>query len=291
MNGSKSNVCENKELQKLPFLILGTYQIKTYDDVTNALDSALAAGYRAFDTAAVYRNEEYIGDCLPGLLEKYKLKREDIFITTKLGPKDLSAQNSSQALDSSLSKLKIDYVDLYLIHWPGKQGLQQSNPLNQQYRREAWLALEHIYKFSKKIKYLGVSNYTYRHLVELLGYATIFPHVLQNEFHPDYSDERVLSLCQEHNINFQAYSPLGASKLLNDKRFFKFSTKYNKTVPQILLKWALQKGCSVIPKSKTHLHIFENIQVSDFQISNADMKSISALGQNTKYCWDPESVF
>lgn len=276
--------------KKFPPIILGTFQTKSSEDIKISLDHALKIGYRAIDTASVYKNESHIGNILPSLLEKYHLTRKDIFITSKLGPKDLGKSSTAAALDKSLANLNVDYIDLYLIHWPGKQGLPQNSPLNKQYRKESWLELEQIFKTTCKIKHLGVSNYQHQHLVEMFEYAEIFPEVIQNEFHPDFEDSLVLDFCRKHNIHFQAYSSLGASRLCNDDRFKSFSIKYNKSISQILLKWGLQKGYSIIPKSKTVSHISENFNLNDFVISESDIKLINGLGKSVKYCWDSKNV-
>ena len=275
---------------KFPLIILGTFKIKDALDIENAIDHALKVGYRGIDTASVYKNESHIGNALSKLLKKHNLSRRNIFITTKLGPKDLGKDNTATAIDLSLAKLNLEYIDLFLIHWPGKQGLQQNNPLNKQFRKESWLELENILKTTRKIKHLGVSNYQHQHLLEMLDYATILPDVIQNEYHPDYKDSSVLEFCKEHNIHFQAYSPLGASHLCHDERFKSISEKYDKSISQILLKWILQKGFSIVPKSKTVSHIYENFCIFDFDISEADMKFIDNLGKNTKYCWDSKHV-
>ena len=277
--------------KSFPKIICGMFQIKDREVVRNVIDHALGYGYRSFDTAAVYKNEAFIGDVLPSLLQKYHLTREDVFITTKLGPKDLASESAINALDMSLRNLKLDYVDLFLIHWPGKQGLKQTDVLNKQCRHNAWLALEKVHKSSNKIRHLGVSNYTLRHLTEMKSYATKLPDVVQNEFHPDFQDEDVLKFCHDHEIHFQAYSPLGSSKLVNDKRFDCFSCKYGKSIEQVLLKWSLQKGCSIIPKTVSPNHLKENFDIfNNFVLDEEDVIAISKLGKQLKYCWNPENV-
>ena len=277
---------------QFPLISCGMFQIKNSCDVMKVLDEALACGYRAFDTAAVYKNEAIMGNILPDLLSKHGLHRENIFITTKLGPKDHGAKAAVDALDRSLLNLKLNYVDLYLIHWPGKQGIKQNDPSNKKLRHDTWVALVGIQKNSRKIKHLGVSNYTHRHLLEMTEYGTALPAVVQNEFHPDYQEHDVFDFCKKHNVHFQAYSSLGASHLVLDERFSKFAQKYQKSIPQVLLRWSIQRGCSVIPKSISPNHIKENIDIfHNFNIEPEDMIAISKSGKNIKYCWDSKNVF
>ncbi|XP_076806667.1 9,11-endoperoxide prostaglandin H2 reductase-like [Clavelina lepadiformis] len=274
----------------IPLVGLGTFQIKNPEDVKRSLNCALSCGYRLIDTAAVYKNEQLIGDCLPSLLAEHKLTRDDVFITTKLGPKDMSRDKVSRAFEESLTKLGVDHIDLYLIHWPGRQGTQGSDERNKIYRREVWTALEEIYLKTQKIKSLGVSNFTLRHLQELSDHCKVMPAVVQNEHHPDFQDIEVVEFCKKCDIHLQAYSSLGQSKLVADERYKSIAQKYDKTVSQILLRWSLQNSRSVIPKSVQPAHIRENISLFDFEISESDMKLISDQGKSTKYAWDPDHV-
>ena len=279
-------------IAKFPKIVCGMFQIKDPAVVANVMDHALGCGYRSFDTASVYKNENIVGDILPMLLDKHHLTREDIFVTTKLGPKDLGSESVVRALNISLNNLKLDYIDLYLIHWPGKQGLKQTDPMNKKYRRETWIMLEEIQKNSNKIRHIGVSNYTLRHLKEMKDYASKLPEVVQNEYHPDFQDQDVFEFCDQNNIHFQAYSPLGSSHLVNDERFSVFSQKYNKSISQVLLKWSLQNGSSVVPKSTSFAHISENINIlNEFELADEDIVVISQMSKNVKYCWNPENVF
>nr|XP_002124922.3 uncharacterized protein LOC100179582 [Ciona intestinalis] len=275
---------------KMPMVGLGTFQIKSEDIFHQTLDSALGCGYRLIDTAAVYKNEHLITSCLPELLEKYGLKREDVFVTTKLGPKDLSEEMVEGAVEASLKKMGLDYVDLYLIHWPGRQGVKGGDGVNVCCRRGVWKRIEEIYLKSGKIKSIGISNYLLKHLVEMSEYWTVVPAVLQNEFHPDYVDYDVIKFCKDNGIHFQSYSSLGQARLVDDPRFIEIAEKYRKTVAQVLLKWSLQHGCSVIPKSTQKSHIEENAKIFDFEISDEDLEIIGKVGTNTKYAWDPQHV-
>nr|CAB3265207.1 prostaglandin F synthase-like [Phallusia mammillata] len=275
---------------KIPVLGIGTFQIKLETEIENVLDSAFQNGYRLVDTAAVYHNESHIGRCLPQLLEKHGLTRNDVFITTKIGPKDMG-KGAVQALDQSLSNLGIPYVDLYLIHWPGKQGLKHDDQQNREFRRQTWLALAEEFRKTSKMRALGVSNFTIKHLEELKTYSDLTPAVLQNEFHPDYSQIDLKEYCEENNIFFQSYSSLGKAKLINDSRFYNVAKKHNKSVSQILLRWCLQQNCGVIPMSKNPLHIAENANIFDFTLDEHDMKEIRGCSKQEKYAWDPKYIF
>jgi diketogulonate reductase-like aldo/keto reductase len=208
----------------------------------SVLDTALCNGYRLIDTASVYKNELDIGHALQELLPKHSLNREDIFITSKLGPAE-HGKKAYQACCHSLDRLGVPYLDLYLIHWPGVQKLKHDDPQNKQLRKQSWLAMEQLYK-DGKVKAVGVSNYTISLLEELLDYATIQPAVLQVEFHPLLYQHEVQLLCQSRKIHMQAYSSLGCGKLLSHPLIVSVATEHRKAPSQILLKWALQHQAS-----------------------------------------------
>lgn len=275
---------------KMPVFGLGTYQIKDRETIKNSLDCALGNGYRLIDTAAVYQNESHIGHFLPELLKKHGLKREDIFITTKLSPKDHGSDEARKAVQMSLENLQLDYIDLYLIHWPGKQGLKREDKRNADFRRETWKTLEDIYSESNKLRAIGISNYTANHLDELLSECRVVPAVLQSEFHPDYQQNNVLELCRQKNIHFTSYSTLGQGQLIGDPRFGVFAEKYGKTPEQVLLRWALQRECSIIPKSCKSERIVINSNIFDFELSEDDMNAINNLDRGVKYAWNGNDV-
>ncbi|XP_065561733.1 9,11-endoperoxide prostaglandin H2 reductase-like isoform X2 [Artemia franciscana] len=271
---------------------VGMYRVKGQECVSTVIEAALEAGYRSIDTATGYRNEDLVAKSLSLFLPRNGLKREDIFITSKLAPKDQGQEKSVKAVYLSLQKLSTVYLDLYLIHWPGTQGLSPEDSRNLEFRRQSWKALEELYE-EKKLRSIGVSNYTIKHLTEMLTYAKTMPHVLQVEYHPHYIQEDLRSFCKEHGIHLQAYSSLGTtvcnSPLLSDPVVLEISEKYNKTPAQILLKWAIQQEIGVLPKSQNPDHIKENMML-DFIMEDKDMKSLSSLGIRTKYAWDPSQV-
>ena len=173
---------------KIPSIGIGTFGIKSEDVMMKVLDAGLGCGYRLIDTATVYKNERIIGKCLPEVLKKHNLNREDIFITTKLSPQDLDLK-AHDAVERSLNNLQLDYIDLYLIHWPGRKGKKVEDPINKDLRRKAWLSLEKVFLETDKIKNLGVSNFKLKHLKQLEEYSKTIPAVLQSELHPDYLNE------------------------------------------------------------------------------------------------------
>ncbi|XP_035480582.2 glyoxal reductase isoform X2 [Scophthalmus maximus] len=281
---STSSVLLNTGVQ-MPLLGLGTYKLWGPEDVHRAVDAALAAGYRAFDSAAVYKNEADLGRALRELLPKYGLTREDVFITSKLGPKD-QGEKAMQGALHSLSQLDLDYIDLYLIHWPGTQGLVVADQRNPGNRAESWAALEELHS-QGRLKAIGVSNYTPAHMRELVQTCRISPAVLQVEFHPRLCQAELRSVCAEYGVCFQAYSSLGKGELVTDPRVTEVAKNCARTPAQVLLRWAVQQDVPVLPKSSNADRIKENARLFDFTLSDMDMDRLSALDCGHKYCWDP----
>ncbi|KAK1154948.1 glyoxal reductase isoform X2 [Acipenser oxyrinchus oxyrinchus] len=273
---------------RMPVLGLGTFKLRGYEAVYRALDAALAEGYRSFDTAAVYRNEGDIGRALKELLPRHGLTRPDVFITSKLGPKDHGSE-ARAACEVSLEQLGWGYLDLYLIHWPGKQGWQSEDLRNREVRRESWEALEEMYK-SGRFRAIGVSNYTLTHLQELLGSCKVSPAVLQVEYHPRLVQNGLLSFCRETGIHLQAYSSLGTGSLVKEPKVRDVVERYGKTPAQVLLAWALRQGVGVIPKSGDPQRIAENARALDLAMKPEDVLELSSLDSGTRYCWDPQGV-
>ncbi len=249
---------------RMPILGLGVWQIPG-KKCEQAVLWALEAGYKHIDTAAIYGNEESVGNAL----KKSGVPREEIFVTTKIWNDD--HKNPEAALESSLKRLQLDYVDLYLIHWPVKE------------RQATWKELE---KFQKegKCKSIGVSNFTIRHLEMLEGKT---PAVNQVEFNPFLHQKELLEHCRKKKIQLEAYSPLMHGNKLKDKRLVEIGKKYSKTPAQIVLRWALQKDIAIIPKSIRKERIIENSQIFDFKISDADLTTLDSMNENYRTCWDP----
>ncbi|BFZ02400.1 hypothetical protein BsWGS_05439 [Bradybaena similaris] len=278
---------------KMPIIGFGTYKMQGYDLLYRAIDAALKAGYRSFDTASVYRNEQDIGKILKELLPKYNLQRKDIFITSKLAPYEQGKGNAMSACLGSIQRLGCDYLDLYLIHWPGTSKLQPGDVKQKQFRKESWLELEEVHK-QGKVKSLGVSNYLPSHIEELLSYCHVKPAVLQSEFHPHLVQTDVRQYCQDHDIHFQAYSSLGTSgsvnRVLSDPVVAAIAQEVKKSPAQVLLRWPVQQGVGVLPMSTNPVHIADNFDIFSFSLTEQQMSRLSSLDQQAHYCWDPTDI-
>lgn len=266
----------------MPVIGLGVWKIKEGEEVENAVKFALNAGYRLVDTAKIYNNEQGVGKAL----QTYGLLREEFFVTTKVWNEDQGYESTLKAIDESLKKLDLSYVDLYLVHWPTASA---DTKISINKREETWRAMEEIYK-SGKAKAIGVSNYTMSHLEEMNHYATVMPAVNQVEFNPFLFQEGLLNYCKKHNIVLEAWSPLVQSKRLEDARISEIARIYNKTNAEILIRWSLQHGCVVIPRSTKEAHIKENMNIFDFEISPENMKKIDMLDENLRLGSDPSNL-
>jgi diketogulonate reductase-like aldo/keto reductase len=276
----------------IPQLGLGVWQSRAGKTCEAAVLAALEAGYRHIDTASMYGNEESVG----AAIRMSGIPREEIFVTTKLWNSDHG--NPERALDTSLRKLKFDYVDLYLIHYPVRE------------RRRSWRSLQKL-QTQGKARSIGVSNFTIRHLTELLAETETVPSVNQVEFHPYLYQRDLLDFCSGKGIVLEAYSPLTKGERLNDPQLAAIAGKYpaaaqpedrssqlplaqrfsrrpvTKSPAQILIRWALQHGLVVIPKSSNPRRIRENADVFDFDIAPGDMRLLDGFNENLRTCWDP----
>ncbi|GFS16985.1 alcohol dehydrogenase [NADP(+)] [Elysia marginata] len=278
---------------QMPLVGLGTFKITGYENVFKTIEAALVAGYRSFDTASVYRNEIDIGRALKELLPKFHLQRQDIFITSKLGPAEQGKSKASKALQASLQRLDCGYLDLYLIHWPGAHKLKLDDRMHKKLRAESWAEMENAFR-QGEVKTLGVSNYIPSHLEELLSTCSVKPSVLQVEYHPHLIQTDIKSICDSHHIHLQAYSSLGTSNpdnvLIKDPKVMEISQLIHKSPAQVLLRWAVQQNIGVLPKSTNPEHIAENIDVFSFSLSEEHMAILSQLDHKKHYCWDPAQV-
>ncbi|KAK3836183.1 MAG: putative reductase [Linnemannia gamsii] len=362
---------------RMPSIGLGTYRVRDQATLDTCLLEALRSGYRLIDTASVYRNEAAIGSSLKRIFEQNLvpgLTRQDIFLTSKLAPKDHGYDACYQAVTESLRNLQVDYIDLYLIHWPGTAKLKLPDPQNAINRMESWRALEDLYH-AKRLRAIGVSNYTLTHLAQLIerphntshtsshhphssqhsdafsaptptiARTMVIPHVHQFEMHPRHFQKPLVDYCQHHRIQVQAYSSLGESRLVSltpppppvmdsnyntaplpgpldtmpdlIRKYFPVPAlatannasidattdglvgattemEYPKRAAQILLRWGLQHGAVVIPKSTHPERIRNNIDLFSFEIDAKDMAALDAYsleGKRTRYCWDSTEVF
>ena len=255
---------------EMPIFGLGTWALKG-ENCIQAISWAIEMGYRLIDTAALYGNEEEIGKAI----EDSKIPRENLFITSKVWNSDQGYENTLKAFEKSLNRLKLSYLDLYLIHWP-VSGL----------RNDTWRALEKIYE-SSRVKAIGISNFTIRHIDELLSMTSITPMVNQVEFSPFLYQKKLLEYCSSKNIQLEAYSPLTRGRRFNNSVLESLGLKYNKSVPQILIKWGLQHKIVEIPKSGNKQHLKENADVFDFELVTSDMDQIDGLNEDLRIVDDP----
>ena len=256
----------------MPVLGLGVYKAKEGREVIESVQHALDAGYRHIDTASFYGNEHGVGEAI----KTSDVSREEVFVTTKVWNDDQGFEQTLSAFDKSLKELGLDYVDLYLIHWPvpGKY-------------LETWKALEKIYH-EGKVKAIGVSNCLEHHLNDILNNCSIPPMVLQNEFHPRLVQQPLLDFCKQKNIQSESWSPLMRGGVFEFDTLKEISGKYNKTIAQLVIRWNLQKGVVTIPKSVHRDRIFENSAVFNFEISKEDMHRIDALDREERTGADPD---
>lgn len=260
---------------KIPSIGFGTYKSGDDEETAKIIKNALNLGYKMIDTASFYNNEVGIGN---GIKES-GIDRKDIFIVTKLWNDDHGYDKTIEAFNNSLKRLQIEYLDLYLIHWPNKLNA------------ETWRAFEDLYK-AGKVKAIGVCNFKIGHLEELKKTAKIMPMVNQVEVHPQSSKNEMLNYCIENNIQLIAWSPIMRGKLFTNELMLNLSEKYQKSVAQVILRWHIQRGVIPIPKSSNKTRIKENLNVFDFEISNEDMKSIYMLneGNNASITGVPENT-
>jgi methylglyoxal/glyoxal reductase len=260
---------------KMPQIGYGVFRMENDSVTIECVKEALRIGYRHIDTAAIYGNEEAVGQAL----QECSIPREQLFITTKCWNGEMRNDNVENAFYASLRRLKLDYVDLYLIHWPvaGKFNA-------------AYQVFEKLYQ-AKKIRAIGVSNFHLHHFKELDQVKRIVPAVNQIELHPYLTQKEILAYCRQHGIVVESWSPLGAAQndLLKNKTLISIGAKYNKTPAQIILCWNLELGLVPLPKSATPARIKENFEVFDFTLSQAEIDLIDGLNRNTRTGADPDN--
>lgn len=260
--------------EEMPLLGLGVYKATAENEVENAIRCAVDAGYRLIDTASAYSNEDGVGRGI----RQCGLPRENLFITTKIWNNAQRLGDVEGAFLRSLERLMTDYVDLYLIHWP-VPGCYLST----------WEKLTEFYS-SKQARSIGVSNFDIRHLKELAAVSDVVPAVNQIEFHPYWYQKELLEYCRSQGIAVQAYAPLARGAYLNDDVICVLATKYGKTPAQIGLRWILQKGVAIIPKSTQEERILSNAQLFDFEIEPEDIAIIDTLNRNFRAASIPEDL-
>lgn len=260
--------------QAIPQIGLGLWQIKDQAKFNAAFETAVAAGYRHFDTAQIYENEQFLGEAW----QASGLKREELFITTKINIRNFGQRHLQPSFEESLQKLRSDYADLLLLHFPVTI-----------LRKKAWQELEKI-QAADGVKSIGVSNYTIRHLEEMRDYAKVMPAVNQVELHVFLQQPELVKYCQDHNIAVEAYSPLAHAKAMDNEAIAGIAKKHGKTYAQIMLRWCVEQDLIVLPKSVTPSRIKENIDIFDFQLDDEDLQAIAAQDRDMRTTWSPVHV-
>jgi diketogulonate reductase-like aldo/keto reductase len=258
---------------RMPWLGLGVFQVEDGEEVIRSVRDALEIGYRSLDTAAGYHNETGVGTAI----KQSGIPRDQLFITTKLANKDQGYESTLRAFEESRRKLDLDYIDLYLIHWPGKDKF-----------KDTWRAFEKLQK-DGYIRAIGVSNFNIHHLETLKQDSDTIPTVNQVEFHPLLNQQELLQYCKRERIQLEAWSPIMKGNL-NLPQITEMATKHGKTPAQIVLRWDLQHEVVTIPKSVHQERIQENANIFDFTLSEEDMKAIDQMNQDHRFGPDPDKL-
>jgi Aldo/keto reductases, related to diketogulonate reductase len=271
----KSEVFTLSNGMQIPKVGLGTFR-STPAEIAAAVESAIKIGYRSFDAAWIYNNEEGVAQGI----KNSGLKRQDVMITDKLWNEFQGYDSTLRAFDQSLKLLHTDYIDLYLIHWPGKDKFV-----------ETWKAFERLYQ-EKRVRAIGVSNFLVHHMQTLLDNCSIPPVSNQIETHVYFMDYATIDFCKKHNIQIEAWAPLGyGSELLKEKILVEIGQKHHKTPAQVALKYLVQNGIRVIPKSVLPDRQAENFDLFDFELSGDEMKALQSLNRNARLHEDPDLFF
>ncbi|WP_404469917.1 aldo/keto reductase [Sutcliffiella horikoshii] len=258
---------------EMPWFGLGVFKVEEGQEVESSVKMAIHAGYKSIDTAAIYKNEEGVGK---GIRES-DVPREELFITTKVWNADQGYESTLKAFDESMEKLGLEYLDLYLVHWPVKGKYV-----------DTWKALEKLYK-DGRVRAIGVSNFQIHHLQDILDVAEVKPMVNQVEYHPKLSQVELLNFCKENGIQMEAWSPLMQGQLLDNEVLKEIADAHNKSVAQVILRWDLQNGVVTIPKSVKEHRIKENADIFDFELSADEMQKIHALNEDKRVGPDPDN--
>ncbi len=261
---------------KIPVVGLGVFRMDDEKEAYNSVRTAIDLGYRHIDTAMIYENEEPVGKAI----RDSGVNRNELFVTTKLWNEDIISKNTQKALETSLKKLGLDYIDLYLVHWPIKDRYVS-----------VWGEMEKL-AATDKVRAVGVSNYTEKHLSELLEMRSLVPAVNQIELHPYLSQKELVEYCSQYDIKIESWSPLCANKnnLLEEKILIDLGEKYSKTPAQIVLRWNVERGLIVIPKSSNPGRQKENLDVFDFELTVKDIEQINSLNKDMRVGPHPDEV-
>ena len=258
----------------IPQIGLGLWHVTDQNDFRTAFKAAIKAGYRMFDSAQYYRNEQFFGESI----KNSKINRSEIFITSKIAYTNFGYNRTIDSFHESLKKLEVEYIDLMLLHFPVSI-----------LRKKSWQALEDL-KEVGLVRSIGVSNYTIRHIEELKNYAKEMPVVNQVELHVFLQQPDLVDYCRKHNIAVEAYSPLAQASKMTEPLVLEIAEKYHKSYAQIMLRFLIQKDLIVIPKSVTPSRIEENMKIFDFNLDKADMSKLEQLDRGLHTAWNPTLV-
>lgn len=284
MIGEKENMIKNLQDRvalhngvEMPWFGLGVFKVEEGPELVNAVKMAIKQGYRSIDTAAIYANEKAVGEGIREGIKEAGISREDLFITSKVWNKDQGYEETLAAYEESLQKLGLEYLDLYLVHWPveGKY-------------KDTWRALEKLYK-EGRVRAIGVSNFQIHHLKDVMEGAEVKPMINQVEYHPRLTQKELRDFCREQGIQMEAWSPLMQGQLLDNETLQEIADKYGKTTAQIILRWDLQNEVVTIPKSTKEHRITQNADIFNFELTKEDMEQIDALNQNHRVGPDPDN--
>ncbi|PGE85237.1 aldo/keto reductase [Bacillus pseudomycoides] len=262
---------------EMPGFGLGVFKVEEGPELVNAVKTAIKQGYRSIDTASIYANEKAVGEGIREGIKEAGVSREDLFITSKVWNRDQGYEETLAAYEESLKKLELDYLDLYLVHWPveGKY-------------KDTWRALEKLYK-EGRVRAIGVSNFQIHHLKDVMEGAEVKPMINQVEYHPRLTQKELRDFCREQGIQMEAWSPLMQGQLLDNPALQEIADKYGKTTAQIILRWDLQNEVVTIPKSTKEHRIIQNADIFNFELTKEDMEQIDALNQNHRVGPDPDN--
>lgn len=259
---------------KMPAFGLGVYKIEEGQQIEETIETALELGYRLIDTASFYQNEEGVGSAI----RNSGIPRGELFITTKVWNSEQGYDNTLKAFDDSMERLGLDYLDLYLVHWPVKGKFI-----------ETWRALEELYR-DGRVKAIGVSNFKIHHLKDLMSHASEKPVINQVELHPFLSQVELRHFCQQNDIKVEAWSPLSRGRFFDEPVLGKIAEQHGKTPAQVILRWHLQNQIIPIPKSITPSRLEENADIFDFQLSQNELDEINGLNKDQRFGADPDHI-
>jgi len=267
---------------EIPCIGFGTFQTPDGDVCVSAVIDAVEAGYRHIDTARIYGNEKGVGDAV----KKCGVPREDLFITSKLWNEDRGYERTLEAFDETMENLGMDYLDLFLIHWPNPIAFRNNW---QEANASAWKAMEELYN-KKRIRAIGISNFHPHHMDELMKTAVVTPMVNQIRLCPGDTQDEIVDYCRKKDILIQAYSPFGTGKIFEIPEMNTLAAKYGKSIAQICVRWCLQRGYNPLPKSVTKARIIENADVFGFELEASDVEMMANMKGCIGYSTDPDTA-